>query len=154
MKTKTYLLAINGGDCSEAAYAIVEFGPTEATVVAEARRIVKTFNETHGGWVSLKWGSSVRCVVLKCVPDAILKLLGVEDQDELFTEGGQTWLALPDGFNQSAVAQIPEDEIWRSECGGLRCSAHDVFFTALDKYSPEAVNSDDLEAIFFPPDAV
>ena len=153
MKTKTYLLAIKSGDYSEAAFAIVEFGPTEAAAVAEARRIVKTFNETHGGWTSLKWGSSLRCVVLKCVPAEILKLLGVEEPEELFTKNGQTWLALPDGFDRSAVAQIPEDEIWRSECGGLQCSAYDVFFTALDKYSPEVVNSDDLEAIFFPREA-
>ena len=151
MKTKTYLLAIKSGDYSEAAYAIVEFGPTEAAAMAEARRIVKTFNETHGGWTSLKWGSSLRCVVLKCVPDAILELFGIEEQDELFKDGGQTWLALPDGFDRSAVAQIPEDNIWRSECGGLQCSAYDVFFTALDKYSPDVVNSNDLEVIFFPP---
>ena len=159
MQTKTYLLAINSGDYSEAAYALVEVGAAEAAAVTEARTVVRAFTEKHQGWCSLEWGWTLRCAVLKRVPDALLKILGVDDQDELFAEGEPTWRAMPDGFawpedGQCPAAQIPDDEIWRSECEGLRCTADGVYFTATDKYTSEHVESDDLEAIFFPPAAV
>ncbi|MEI8129576.1 MAG: hypothetical protein WCG95_08185 [bacterium] len=154
VKNKTYLLALNSGDYSEAACALVEVGADEAAAVAEARGIVRAFADKHQGWCSLEWGWTLRCVVLKRVPDSILSLLGEEDQDELFPEGGPTWLVLPDGFDWSNGDKIPDDEIWRSECEGLRCTADSVYFTALDKYTSEHVESDDLEAIFFPTDVV
>jgi len=159
MTTKTYLLAINSGDYSEAAYALVEVGAAEAAAVTEARAVVRAFTDKHQGWGSLEWGWTLRCAVLKRVPDALLKILGVDDQDEVFAEGEPTWRALPDGFAWPADGRfladlIPDDELWRSECEGLRCTADSVYFTAIDKYTSEHVESDDLEAIFFPPAAV
>ena len=156
MKTKTYLLSINAGEYSEAACALVELGEPEAAAVKAARAAVIAFAEQHQGWCSLEWGWTLRCAVLTRVPDAILALLGAEDSDELFAEGEPAWRELPDGFEwpepgQFPEALIPDDELWRSECEGLRVSADGVYFTALNKYTSERVESDDLEAIFFPP---
>lgn len=158
MRTKTYLLAINGGDYSEAACALVELGEAEAAAVKEARAVVRSFAERHQGWCSLEWGWTLRCAVLTRVPDALLNLLGVADADELFAEGQPSWRELPAAFawpesGQFPETLIPDDEVWRSECEGLRCSADSVYFTALSKYTSERVESDDLEALFFPPAA-
>jgi len=159
MRTKTYLLNLNAGDYSEAACALVELGEPEAAAVKAARAVVRAFAEQQKqDWGALEWGWTLRCAVLTRVPDAILALLGVEDSDELFAEGEPAWRELPDGFEwpetgQFPEALIPDDELWRSECEGLRCSLDGVQFTALNKYSSERVESDDLEALFFPPAA-
>ena len=156
METKTYLLTINSGEYSEAAFVLVDLGAAEAAAVKDARAVLRSFTERHQGWCSLEWGWMLRGVVLTRVPDAILNLLGVEDSDGLFEDGEPVWLELPDGFEWPAdgvslEALIPDDELWRSECEGLRCSADGVYFTALNKYTSERVESENLEALFFPP---
>jgi len=159
VNTKTYLLKINSGDYSEAACALVELGEREAAAVRAARSVVRGFaEEQKQDWASLEWGWTLNCLVLKRVPDALLSLLGAEDSDELFAEGEPSWRELPAGFEwpedgQFPATLIPDDEFWRSECEGLRCTSDSLYFTALNKYTSEHVESDDLEALFFPPAA-
>ena len=159
MQTRTYLLTINSGEFSEAVCALVDLGAAEAAAMKDARAVLRTFSERHKQqqcWCSLEWGWTLRCMVLTRVPDAILNLLGVEDPAEVFEEDGPAWRVLPDGFAwpEDGVlpdSLIPVDEWWRSECEGLRCTEDGVYFTALCKYTSERVESENLEALFFPP---
>jgi hypothetical protein len=142
-ETGWWLTPVHGPDFCDADWAVFHLEDRHARLVRDARSGLQKLQATHGGWGSTTLRGRLTMVVLTGITEErLLELFPALPQDEIEEEGPK--FIGPD-FDPGKLA---EDEVWRSECHGLRVYDNAVYAVAIDKYTSATVESDDLEVLF------
>lgn len=143
-KAGAYLMRVHAPEYCEAEYAVVVLKRRHIDMVSAARTALRRLAGRFSGWGSITLRGTLSMMVLRCLDDDRIPMLF----------GGLK--ALPDvdavRIGDDFDFNVPDnDEVWRSDCHGLKIYDDSVYAVATDHYSSDEVESCDLSDLMSTP---